>query len=61
MITELKSGWTWEFLEEEKLIRISRKNTDGVSSVVVIPRVQTRSLLCFLNRVAWHKDKKKKK
>jgi hypothetical protein len=58
MITKLKSGYVWEYSENDRVVTILRSNLIGEASVVAIPRVKARSLLCFLNRVAWHKDKK---
>lgn len=55
--TQLKSGYTWEYDDEEKILRVGTPS----DIKVFIPRVKARSLLCFLNRIAWHRDIKRKK
>ncbi len=60
MIRKLKSGFIWEYDEYKKEVCLYIPDTDQ-NLKVFIPRVKVRSLLCFLNRVAWHREKRKKK
>jgi len=62
MITKLKSGFTWEYRNDAKMvdIHVPVRVVDDNKFMVSIPRVKARSLLCFLNRVAWHRERRKK-
>lgn len=60
MITKLKSGFTWGYDENNHMVEITTPASKDLAPIAV-PRVKARSLLCFLNRVAWHKDVKSKK
>lgn len=59
MIRKLKSGYTWEYSDEEKVLFLYHENKGEEEGVILIPRSKIRSLGCFINQIAWHKDIKK--
>lgn len=61
MITHLKRGCEWEYLEDLKKLKITvfnLKDPREFPTTIQLDMVGARSLGCFINRVAWHREKR---